>query len=110
MSDTELKSDLAHADLIREIVHAEDGRRKRFVAIVRFVRHGEASGPAKDMTQQIRSDQQLCKMLVDYETQSEIIGMMEFVSAFKNQGAASHVASNRTVICLLTTRSQIGAP
>jgi hypothetical protein len=31
------------------------------------------------MMQQIRRDEKLCKLLVDYEEQSEIIRMMDFV-------------------------------
>ena len=83
MSNAELKADLVLADLIRDLAHAQAARRKRFAAIVRFVRHREASGPATDMMEQIHRDKQLCKMLVDYETKSEIIGMMEFVRDFK---------------------------
>jgi hypothetical protein len=83
MSDAELKCDLAHADLLRDLAHAQAARRKRFAAIVRLVRHREASGPATDMMEQIDRDKQLCKMLVDFETKSEIIGMMEFVRDLK---------------------------
>ena len=83
MSNAELKCDLALADLIRNLAQAREAREKQFAAIVRFVRRREASGPAKDMMEQIRSDKQLCKMLVDYETKSEIIGMMEFVRDLK---------------------------
>jgi hypothetical protein len=54
MSDTELKSDLALADVIRDIAHAQEARRKRFVALVRLVRHREASGPSNDMMKQLR--------------------------------------------------------
>lgn len=83
MSNAELENDLAHADLIRDLAHAREARRKQFAAIVRFVRHREASGPARDMVEQIRSDEKLCKLLVNYETKSEIIGMMEFVRDLK---------------------------
>ena len=55
MSNAELKCDLAHADLIRDLAHAREAREKQFAAIVRFVRHREASGPAKDMMEQIRA-------------------------------------------------------
>jgi hypothetical protein len=47
MTDAELKSDLALADLIRDLTYAQEARKKRFAAIVRFIRHREASGPAK---------------------------------------------------------------
>lgn len=83
MSDAELKGDLVLADLIRDLAHAQEARRKRFAAIVRFVRQREATGPANDMMSQIRTDEKLCKLLVDYEAKSEIIGMMEFVRDFK---------------------------
>jgi hypothetical protein len=33
--------------------------------------------------EQIRRDHQLCKLLVDYETESEIVGVMEFVCDLK---------------------------
>jgi hypothetical protein len=83
MSNGKLKSDPARADLIRDLALAQEVREKRFAAIFRFVRRREASGPAKDMMAQIRSDHQLCKLLVGYETESEIIGMMEFVRDLK---------------------------
>ena len=83
MSNAELKSDLALADLIRDLAHAQEARKKRFAAIVRFAQRREASGPAKDMMEQIRRDEKLCQLLVDYEAKSEIIGMMEFVRDLK---------------------------
>jgi hypothetical protein len=83
MSDAELKNDLVHADIIRELAQANESRRKRFAAIVRHVQRREASGPAKDLMAQIRRDYRLCKLLVDYEKDSEIIGMMEFVRDLK---------------------------
>lgn len=85
MSNAELENDLAHADLIRDLARAQEARRKQFAAIVRFVQHREASGPARDMMEQIRSDAQLCKLLVNYEKKSEIIGMMvmEYVRGLK---------------------------
>jgi len=43
----------------------------------------EAMGPAKDMMEQIRRDNKLCKLLIDYEDKSEIIGMTEFVRDLK---------------------------
>jgi hypothetical protein len=83
MSNTKLKSGLAPANLIQDIALAQEAREKRFAAIVRFVRRREASGPAKDMMAQIRRNHQLCKLLVGYETESEIIGMMELVLDLK---------------------------
>ena len=80
---TELKSDLALADLIRDLAYAHEARKKRFAAIVRFVQRREASGQAKDMMEQIGRDKNLCKLLADYEAKSEIIGMMEMVRDFK---------------------------
>lgn len=79
MNSAELKQDLAHADLIRDLAHARDARRKLFAAIVRYVQRREAKGPAGDMMEQIRRDQKLCKLLADYEERSEIIGMTDFV-------------------------------
>jgi hypothetical protein len=35
------------------------------------------------MMEQIRRDEKLCHRLVEYETKSEIIGMMEFVRDLK---------------------------
>jgi hypothetical protein len=69
--------------LCRELALAQEAREKRFAAIVRFVRRREASGPAKGVMAQIRRDHQLCKLLVGYETESEIIGMMEIVHYLK---------------------------
>ena len=78
-------------DLILDLGRAQEVRENRFAAIVRFVRRREARGPAKDMMAQIRSDNQLCKLLVDYEAVSEIIGMM----ADRNlRTSASEIASN----------------
>ena len=77
------KCDLAHADLIRDLAHAQEARKKQFAAIVRFVQHREANGPTEDLMAQIRRDEKLCKLLVEYETKSEIIGMMEFVRDVK---------------------------
>ena len=79
MTNADLKSDLAHADLVRDLALAQEARRKRFAAIVRLVQRCEASGPAKAMMAQIRRDQQLCRLLVEYEADSEIVGMMEYV-------------------------------
>jgi hypothetical protein len=69
--------------LCRDLALAQEARRKRFAAIFRFVRRREASGPAKDMMAQIRRDHQLCELLVDYETKSEIISMIELVLDLK---------------------------
>lgn len=81
MNTAELKDGLALTDLIRDLANAQEGRKKQFAAIVRFVRHREASGSAKDLMAQIRRDEKLCKLLVDYEDKSEIIGMMELIQA-----------------------------
>jgi hypothetical protein len=75
--------DPGRAGLIRDLALAEEAREKRFAAIFRFVRRREASGPAKDVMAQIHRDHQLCKLLVGYETESAIIGMMEFVRDLK---------------------------
>lgn len=83
MSNAELKINQPLADLVRDLAHAQEAREKRFAAIVRLVRRREAMGPAKDMMEQIRRDNKLCKLLVDYEEKSEIIGMMEFVRDLK---------------------------
>ena len=79
MSNAELKRDLVLADLIRDLAYAHEARKKQFAAIARFVRHREALGPTEDAMAQIRRDEKLCKLLVDYEDKSEIIGMMEFL-------------------------------
>jgi hypothetical protein len=83
MSSAKLKPDLADADLIRDLAHAKEERRKQFASIVRIVRHREVTGPANEMMDQIRRDQKLCKLLVAYEDNSEIIGMMELLIDFK---------------------------
>ena len=85
MNSAELKRDLAHADLIRDLAHAREARKKQFGAIVRFVQRREAKGPAGDVMEQIRRDKKLCKLLVDYEEQSEIIGMMDLVRELENR-------------------------
>lgn len=83
MSNADPKCDLARADQLRDLALAREVRRQQFAAIVRFVRHREAKGPAKKMMEQIHRDNKLCKLLVDYENNSEIIGMMEFVIDMK---------------------------
>jgi hypothetical protein len=83
----ERKSNLAFANLIRGLALAQKAREGRFATIVRLVRRREASGPAKDIMGQIRRDHQLCKLLVDYETESEIIGMTEFMRDLKKIAA-----------------------
>jgi hypothetical protein len=83
IGSADLKRDLAHADLIRDLAHGREARRKLFDAIVRHVQRREAKGPAGDMMEQIRRDEKLCKLLVVHEEQSEIIGMMDFVSDLK---------------------------
>jgi hypothetical protein len=88
MSNAELKVDLAHADLIRDLALAQEARKKRFAAIVRFVQKREASGRAKDIMEQIGRDNKLCNLLVAYEEKSEIVGMMEFVIDLKNHQVA----------------------
>jgi hypothetical protein len=76
-----------NADLKCDLAHAQEAREKRFAAIVRFVQRREARGPAKDMREQIRRDEKLCKLLVDFEDQSEIIAMTEFVRELKMKQA-----------------------
>jgi hypothetical protein len=83
MSNTKLKSYPAIADLTQGLALAQEAREKRFAAIVHVVRRREASGPATDMMAQIRRNHQLCKLLFDYESESEIIGMMELVLDLK---------------------------
>ncbi len=89
MGSADLKRELALADLIRDLAHAREARKKQFAAIVRFVQRREAKGPAGDVMGQIRRDKKLCKLLVDYEEQSEIIGMMDFVRELKIEPALS---------------------
>jgi hypothetical protein len=49
MGNAEFKSDLAPADLVRDLALAQEARKRRFASIIRFVRRYEASGPAKDV-------------------------------------------------------------
>ena len=74
---------MAAIGTINRLALAQEAREKLFAAIVRFVRRREASGPAKDMMAQIRCDHQLCNLLVGYETESEIIGIMELMRCRK---------------------------
>jgi hypothetical protein len=62
-----------------------EARKKRFAVVVRFVQLREAKGPAGDMMEQIRRGKKFCKLLVDYQEQSEIIGMMDFVRELKTE-------------------------
>ena len=95
VNNAKLKGDLAIADLIRDLAHAQEAREKQFAAIVRFVQRREAMGAAKDMMAQIRRDERLCRLLVDYEEMSEIIGMRQFVHDLKMKPPSS-VTSNRS--------------
>jgi hypothetical protein len=79
MTNVEVKDALVLADLNRELARVQEARKKQFAAIVRFVQLREAKGPAKDMMEQIRRDNKLCRLLVDLEDQSEIIAMTELV-------------------------------
>src|ERR1700722_16096585 len=67
----------------RELAKFQEVREKQFAAIVRFVRHREAKGLAKDMLLQIARDKKLCQLLVGLEDQSEIIAMTESVRDLK---------------------------
>jgi hypothetical protein len=88
VSNAEPKAELALADLIRDLAHAKQAREKNFAAIIRFVRFREANGPAKDMMEQIRRDNKLCKLLTDYEAKSEVIAMIKFVRDLKMKMSA----------------------
>lgn len=79
MNKPTLKDSVAFADLNRDLTLAEAKRQKQFATIVRHIKRREAAGPAKDMMEQIRRDEKLCKLLVDYEDSSELIGRMEFL-------------------------------
>jgi hypothetical protein len=83
MGSDDLKRELALADLIRDLAYAQETRKKLFAAIVRLVQRREAKGPSGDVMEQIRRDKKLCKLLVDYEDRSEIIGMLDFVRELK---------------------------
>ena len=89
VNNAKLKGDLAIADLTRDLAHAQEAREKQFAAIVRFVQRREAMGAAKDMMAQIRRDERLCRLLVDYEEMSEIIGMRQFVHDLKMKHPAA---------------------
>ena len=88
----EMKADLVLADLIRDIAHAQEARRKRFSAIVRFVRQREALGPAKDIIEQVRRDEDFGSFLSITKTGPEIIGMMHFVRDLKMKGVLAQLA------------------
>jgi hypothetical protein len=78
MSNLELKSDRL-AELRRDLKIVEECRKTQFAAIVRHIRRRETAGQANGVMVQIRRDEKLCKLLVEYEGSSEVIGMMEFV-------------------------------
>ena len=104
MSNAELKSDLVHADLMRDLAHAQEARRKQFAAVVRIVQRREATGPAQDMMEQIRRDEKLCELLVAYEAKSEIIGMMEFVIDLRNKPIRSAHSPKTTTLIWVSGR------
>ena len=64
-----------------------------------IVPHREARGRKKTCWDKIRHDDKLCKLLVDYEARSEIIGMMDFVRNLKMK--PPRFTSRQTAIWLL---------
>ena len=81
-----LTLDLARAKLLQE---------KCFSKIVRFVRWQQkrlASGSAE----QIRRDVRLCELLVEYENQSQIVGMIDFLRDLTSRQQKRGVKSRRS--------------
>ena len=68
-----------HAEISQDLERAEECQKKQFAAIVRHVQRREKAGRAKSVIAQIRRDDKLCKLLVEYENGAELIGMMELI-------------------------------
>lgn len=67
----ELKPDLAHAGLIRDLAH--------FASIVRIVQREKRRDRQMKRWKNRPRSKKLCKRLVEYEDTSEVIGMIELV-------------------------------
>jgi hypothetical protein len=81
----ELTIDLARAKLLQE---------KCFSKIVRFVRWQQKK-PASGSAEQIRRDIRLCELLTEYESQSEIVGMIDFMRDLKKRSSQESVRKAR---------------
>jgi hypothetical protein len=81
----ELTLDLALAKLLLE---------KRFSKIVRFVRWQQKK-PASGSAEQIRRDIRLCELLTEYESQSEIVGMIDLMRDLKKRSSQEAVRKGR---------------
>jgi hypothetical protein len=86
MSGIKLNSHQVQADLRRDLERAQEARKKLFAAIIHHVRYREAVGRANGVMKQIRRDEKLCKLLVEYEDRSEVIGMMELMFGLDIEG------------------------
>lgn len=65
--------------LTLELLQAKSLQEKSFSHILRFIRW-QRKNPASGSAEQIRRDIRLCELLTEYESQSEIVGMIEFLS------------------------------
>ncbi len=81
-----LTLDLARAKLLQE---------KCFSKIVRFVRWQQKK-PASGSAEQIRRDIRLCELLVEYENQSQIVGMIDFLRDLTSRQQKRGVKSRRS--------------
>jgi hypothetical protein len=66
------------ADLTRDLEAAQAAQERRFIQIVRHVSR-RSTRPVADMMAQIHRDKRLCALLTNYETESEIVGMIDVV-------------------------------
>jgi len=68
--------------LRRELESAKAAQEKRFAQIVRYVRR-ERARPATSSAEHMLPDIRLCALLIEYEKNSEIVGMIDFLLDLK---------------------------
>lgn len=77
-SPNEPSDNIGSESLKLELVQAKSLQEKCFLHILRFIRW-QRINPASGGAEQIRRDVRLCELLTEYESQSEIVGMIEFL-------------------------------
>ncbi len=77
-SENASMSDEIIAGLTRDLEAAEQAQAMRFAQIVRHVKR-ERSKPPADFGASIRRDMRLATLLVEFENESELVGMIDVV-------------------------------
>jgi hypothetical protein len=74
----EPSGNISSESLKLELVQAKSFQEKCFLHVLRFIRW-QRKNPASGGAEQLRRDVRLCELLTEYESQSEIVGMIEFL-------------------------------